>query len=135
MYNWKQMLRFLLVRYLLSLFSDRVLFLGCKLLRRLRRVYLRVAATNHIATKEFGYLSDAEAYRDNAIRYNEESRRLRELFSETHVTIVDIEQAIRATDTVSNGCLLPDGVHLNIHGHNMYTKIVSPEIIKVLGCT
>ncbi len=90
-------------------------------------------ATNHVVTKRLEHEPDSNKYQENAKRYNDA---LREKFgpqTNQELEIVDVESAMAARfKNNENQYLLPDGVHLNLEGHEEYLQIALKPILSSL---
>lgn len=85
--------------------------------------------TPHIERLPFAPLS----YEDNRKRYNEA---VREVAAECGCVLIDIEasqvKVFKNAVTAADALLLPDGIHLNRHGHDFYETNVEAVLIREL---
>jgi acyl-CoA thioesterase-1 len=99
-----------------------------------RHVFLN---TNHPSAKgRFGHIEDF-TYDESNEEYNKIIRSVASEYSEKNLTLIDIELCFKShiekNGLSSSDFLLPDGVHLNQAGHNLYAERIIPIVFNYLS--
>lgn len=86
-------------------------------------VQVVVLNTNHPTAKHDDFTGMSLSYQTSNAKYNS---LIREVTTETWAILNDVENAFSCSDRPPEDFLLPDGLHLNEEGHQMYFNLIYP---------